>query len=86
MTIKNINQKQAVNIVLKAVTEISGKDLTKLDLGTDLVNAGYIDSLDSMTLLFMIEKSLGKKLSMVNEEYEDYRVIALAECIVAETN
>lgn len=60
----------ASQMIREALTTILKVDPGELDNDTNLVEDGYVDSLDSLRLLFLIEKRLGRKL------YEDHEVSA----------
>ena len=48
-----------------------------LDNNTDLLAEGILDSLDAMTFLFHIEKKVGKKITEIDDEFEDFRISSL---------
>ena len=53
---------QARSLVLKSLSVILKTDIDELDGSINLIDAGILDSLDAMSFLFQIEKSLGKKI------------------------
>ena len=58
----------ADSIIKEALREILSTDVGELLDDTNLVSDGYIDSLESLRLLFIIEKKLGRKI------YEDHEL------------
>jgi acyl carrier protein len=55
----------------------------QITMETDLQELLQFDSLDSTELLFEIERRLGRKISGIEEDFNDFRVTTLTELIRA---
>lgn len=53
----------------------------KVSVDSHLTDDGIIDSLDSMNFLFELETVLGKKLTAIDEQFNDFRVKKLVEIV-----
>lgn len=71
---------------IKAALDATSAGLSeKISMDTHLTDDGIIDSLDSMNFLFELETVLGKKLTAIDEQFDDFRVKRLVEIVRAET-
>lgn len=81
-----MTREEAITAITKALTATVGDVAGPLGEDTDLVADGLLDSLDSMTFLFELENDLGQKLEAIDETYEDFRVGAIVDIVVAATS
>ena len=77
-----MNREEALNIVLLSLKKATKTEPEGITEATDLIEEEIIDSLDSMTLLFEIEDTLGSKLDIA-EDYYDYKVSSLIDLVIA---
>jgi len=70
---------EAIKTAIAAVVPDFSGEITQK---THLTNEDVIDSLDSMNLLFELEESLGKKLTKIDEDFNDYSVSTLIDIIL----
>ena len=80
-----MTREDALAAITKALTTTVGDAVGPIGEDTNLVVDGMLDSLDSMTFLFELENDLGMKLGAIDETYEDFRVGALVDIVVAAT-
>lgn len=78
-----MSRTEALSLIKSALSTVCPDFKGEITEDTDLVNENIIDSLDSMTLLFEIEDKLGKKLTSIGEDYDDFSVGALIDVITA---
>ena len=76
----------ALSSYTSALTTTVGDVDGTISEGTNLVDEGMLDSLDSMTFLFELENDLGLKLEAIDETYEDFRVGSIVDIVVAATS
>ena len=81
-----MTREEALTAITKALTTTVGDVDGTISEGTNLVDEGMLDSLDSMTFLFELENDLGLKLEAIDETYEDFRVGSIVDIIVAATS
>ena len=74
-------QERAFEILQDCLAKVVSTDLSAVGDETDLIEEGVIDSLDSMSLLFEIEKTIGTKMPEIAGDYEDFRVKELVAII-----
>lgn len=77
-----MSREEALAIIKDALIKVFPDFDGEVTEDTDLVGEDIIDSLDSMNLLFEMEEKLGKKLSAIDEDHNDYRVRTLIDVIV----
>lgn len=80
-----MTREDAIAAIRKALTATVGDVEGEITEDTNLVEDGMLDSLDSMTFLFELENDLGTKLEAIDETYDDFRVGALVDIVVAAT-
>lgn len=80
-----MTREDALAAIRKALTATVGDVEGEITEDTNLVEDGMLDSLDSMTFLFELENDLGHKLEAIDETYDDFRVGALVDIVVAAT-
>lgn len=80
-----MTREDALAAIRKALTATVGDVEGEITEDTNLVEDGMLDSLDSMTFLFELENDLGRKLEAIDETYDDFRVGALVDIVVAAT-
>ena len=78
-----MSREDALALIQTALTSVCPDFEGQITEATDLVEEDIIDSLDSMNLLFEIEDKLGKKLTSIDEDYNDFGVGALIDIITA---
>ena len=81
-----MTREEALMAITKALTTTVGDVDGTIGEGTNLVDEGMLDSLDSMTFLFELENDLGLKLEAIDETYEDFRVGSIVDIVVAATS
>ena len=81
-----MTREEALTAITKALTTTVGDVDGTIGDGTNLVDEGMLDSLDSMTFLFELENDLGLKLEAIDETYEDFRVGSIVDIVVAATS
>ena len=81
-----MTREEALAAISKALTATVGTLDGDLAEDANLIDDGLLDSLDSMTFLFQLEGDLGVKLDAIDETYEDFRVGALVDIVVAATS
>ncbi len=81
-----MTREEALTAITKALTTTVGDVDGTISEGTNLVDEGMLDSLDSMTFLFELENDLGLKLEAIDETYEDFRVGSIVDIVVAATS
>jgi acyl carrier protein len=72
---------EAYQLIVAALTKVAPSKAPKVTEDTDLLAGGILDSLDVMNFLFEIEQRLGKKLAVIDETYNDFRVQRLIKII-----
>ena len=80
-----MTREDALAAIRKALVATVGDVEGEITEDTNLVEDGMLDSLDSMTFLFELENDLGHKLEAIDETYDDFRVGALVDIVVAAT-
>ncbi len=80
-----MTREDAIAAIRKALTATVGDVEGEITEDTNLVEEGMLDSLDSMTFLFELENDLDTKLAAIDETYDDFRVGALVDIVVAAT-
>lgn len=68
---------KALALVQECLREVVGDKADTVTADMHLVKDGIIDSLDSMSLIFEIEKRTGTKLVEITDEFTDFRVETL---------
>lgn len=74
-------EERALEVLKESLAKVVDCDFSAVTGETDLIEDGIIDSLDSMSLLFEIEKSIGSKMPEISSDYEDFRVQELVGII-----
>lgn len=72
---------EAFELIKKALEETSAGLSEKVDLSTDLIKDGVVDSLDSMNFLFELETLNGGQLVAIDETFDDFRVETLIKIL-----
>lgn len=67
----------ALEMIKKALEEVSKGSSKNVTMDTDLVKENILDSLDLMNFLFELEQLNGKKIEEITETHEDFRVATL---------
>ena len=52
-----------------------------IKLDTNLIDEGILDSLDAMSFLFELETIIDKKITEIDEEFEDFNVRKFVEIL-----
>lgn len=76
-----MTEAEAYQLIIAAITKVAPNKAPKVTEETDLLTGGILDSLDVMNFLFEIEQRLGKKLTAIDETYNDFRVRSLIKII-----
>tara|TARA_B100001093_G_scaffold499720_1_gene549280 strand:+ start:3179 stop:3421 length:243 start_codon:yes stop_codon:yes gene_type:complete len=77
-----MNQEDALNTIKKALNSTQAEysdESIKLD--TNLIDEGILDSLDAMSFLFELETIIDKKITEIDEEFEDFNVGKFVEIL-----
>lgn len=74
---------EAYQLIVGAIAKVAPNKATSVTEDTDLLTDGVLDSLDVMNFLFEIEQRLGRKLTAIDETYNDFRVRSLTKIICA---
>lgn len=78
-----MTEPEAYQLIVAALTKVAPGKAPKVTEDTDLLAGGILDSLDVMNFLFEVEQRLGKKLTAIDETYNDFRVQSLVKIIGA---
>jgi acyl carrier protein len=85
MTEASMERSEAISTIGAALISSGAiDDANTLTEDDDLIGDGLIDSLDAMMFLFELEKALGRKITTIDESYEDFTVRGLADAIIAD--
>jgi acyl carrier protein len=76
-----MTEPEAYQLIVGALTKVAPSKASKVTEDTDLLAGGILDSLDVMNFLFELEQRLGKKLTAIDETYNDFRVQSLITII-----
>ncbi|MDX2277557.1 MAG: hypothetical protein NW206_19075 [Hyphomonadaceae bacterium] len=76
-----MDRDSALAMIKKALDATSPGKSETIQLETDLVKDGVVDSLDSMNFLFELETLHGAKLEEIDETFDDFRVSRLIEML-----
>lgn len=76
----------ALDLIRRALDASGAATDGSITEDTDLIGEGIVDSLDAMVFLFELEKSAGSKLTAIDEDYEDFRVGALIDAVLHESD
>tara|TARA_A100001388_G_C28488117_1_gene365635 strand:+ start:119 stop:361 length:243 start_codon:yes stop_codon:yes gene_type:complete len=77
-----MNQKDALIAIKKALNSTQAEysdESIKLD--TNLIEDGILDSLDAMSFLFELETIIDKKITEIDEEFEDFTIVRFVEIL-----
>lgn len=77
-----MNQKDALIAIKKALNSTQAEysdESIKLD--TNLIEDGILDSLDAMSFLFELETIIDKKITEIDEEFEDFSIVRFVEIL-----
>ena len=77
-----MNQKDALIAIKKALNSTQAEysdESIKLD--TNLIEDGILDSLDAMSFLFELETIIDKKITEIDEEFEDFTIARFVEIL-----
>ena len=77
-----MNATESVVLIKKALisAEVDIEDYS-LNEDTDLIEEGILDSLDAMTFLFHLEKEVNKKISEIDDEFDDFKISTLIQIL-----
>ena len=77
-----MNQQEALISIKKALNSTEAEyDEDDLDLNTNLIEEGILDSLDAMSFLFELEAVIDKKINEIDEEFEDFTISKFVEIL-----
>ena len=77
-----MNQQEALISIKKALNSTEAEyDEDELDLNTNLIEEGILDSLDAMSFLFELEAVIDKKINEIDEEFEDFTISKFVEIL-----
>jgi len=76
-----MSDERAFTVLKDCLAKVVTNDISSIGPETDLIESGIIDSLDSMSLLYEIEQTIGKKIPEISDDYEDFRVGSLVDII-----
>ena len=73
---------EAINSIKEALylSEININDI-KFEMETNLLEDGILDSLDAMTFLFNLEKSVNSKITEIDEDFDDFSISSLVSIL-----
>ena len=77
-----MNQKDALIAIKNALNSTQAEysdESIKLD--TNLIEDGILDSLDAMSFLFELETIIDKKITEIDEEFEDFTIVRFVEIL-----
>ena len=77
-----MNQKDALIAIKNALNSTQAEysdESIKLD--TNLIEDGILDSLDAMSFLFELERIIDKKITEIDEEFEDFTIAKFVEIL-----
>jgi len=76
-----MNRIEAISLVIQALESLGAHDGGELDENIDLIGDGIVDSLDSMMLIFELEKIVGRRISTIDKDFSDFTVSGLATAL-----
>ncbi len=77
-----MNQKDALIAIKKALNSTQAEYSDEsIKLGTNLIEDGILDSLDAMSFLFELETIIDKKITEIDEEFEDFTIVRFVEIL-----
>lgn len=76
-----MNRLEAFQLVLTSLKKAANIEADGLSETTDLIKEGLIDSLDSMTLLFEVESTIGNRLE-IDDEIDDFKISTMIDLII----
>ncbi|MCG8603078.1 MAG: acyl carrier protein [Verrucomicrobiales bacterium] len=80
-----MNKEEAKNAIGESLATVLGTEVDGWEENTNLIDEGYLDSLDSMRFLFELDKKVGKKVVEDHEvELESFQVSFLLNRISGE--
>ena len=70
-----MDSNEALNLIKKAL-HATNADFSEesINLDTDLIFEGILDSLDAMSFLFELEGIIDKKIVEIDEDFDDFKV------------
>lgn len=70
-----MDSNEALNLIKKALNATNA-DFSEesINLDTDLILEGILDSLDAMSFLFELEGIIDKKIVEIDEDFDDFKV------------
>ena len=70
-----MDSNEALNLIKKALNATNA-DFSEesINLDTDLIFEGILDSLDAMSFLFELEEIIDKKIVEIDEDFDDFKV------------
>ncbi len=73
---------EAFDLIKQALEATTTGLSEKVTLTSDLIKDDIVDSLDSMNFLFELETLLNKKLTAIDETFDDFRVERLIDIVI----
>ena len=67
----------ALVMIRAALTKVSPGAGDVITFETDLVEDGFLDSLDLMKFVFQVEQKRGTRIDAIDETFDDFRVARL---------
>ena len=72
----------AYALIKSALEKVSTGMSARVTEDTHLIKDGLLDSLDSMNFLFELETMHGSRLKEIDDTFEDFRIVRLAEILM----
>ena len=77
-----MNQKDALIAIKKALNSTQAEYTDEsIKLDTNLIEDGILDSLDAMSFLFELETIIDRKITEIDEEFEDFTIVRFVEIL-----
>ena len=77
-----MNQQEALFLIKKALNSTQAEySENELNLDTNLIDEGILDSLDAMSFLFELESVIDKKITEIDEEFDDFTISKFVEIL-----
>ena len=72
----------AFALIQQALDKVKPGTGAKITMESQLLDDGFVDSLDSMNFLFELENLHGDRLAAIDDTFNDFRVARLVEILV----
>ena len=77
-----MDQQQALISIKKALNSTQAEySENELNLDTNLIDEGILDSLDAMSFLFELESVIDKKITEIDEEFDNFTISKFVEIL-----